>query len=798
MKILNISIFALISSMLITVNAHAGSKWVRLTWQGDASTEATISFTPDGSNNNPYVSYGDTTNEGSWSGEPVTFTTSMASITSKHVRLSNLTADSAVYFRVCDDSGCGDRFWFKTAPNDNSPFVYVAGGDTRTGWTNRQDGNELISKVRPLFVMHGGDFTNSNNNSEWSQWFVDWELSYSNDTINSIAYKRIYPLVGTHGNHEDGDISTICKMLGVDANRNNSCSANDTYYSVDVSPLLRVYTLNSQFMSQSSTLQNAQNTWLSNDLSNNGSSVKWRTAQYHKPMFPHYSGKSDNPTLFNWWAQDFYDYGMNLVVESDTHLTKLTEVVAPSGSTYAGADQGVTSGTVYVGEGSWGAPARSANDPKAWTVDLASIQQFKVISVSDTQMEVRTAQFDSSASTITMAQREADSTLLPSNVNWWNANGVGEVMTLETDNDNRSVLAGTSGGGSGTSETISAQADTFISSTQSSTNFNGSNEQLLADGQDSAYGQMQTLIQWDTSALSTCATVEMVKVELNVFNLSTGTYNLYAGLNTWDENSATWNSVGGNAHQGNVLGAFTPGSTGLYSIQLNAAGIAAVQAWVQGSSNNGIVIASSATDGIDMNDRESGIAPKLIVTYNEDQCGGAQTTSFTATASDDTFISSNQSNSNFDGANDELLADGADNTYGVINALLKWNVSSIASCATVESVSFTMDVFDRSPGTYNVYAGQNSWNENTATWNSVSGTGHQGSQVGSVNPNSTGEYTINLNAAGVSAVQGWINGSGNNGVVIASSGTSNGVDFHDQESGSGSEITIVYNEAQCN
>ena len=882
MKLLNLSLFALIGSMLINASAHAGSKWVRLTWQGDASTEATISFTPDGTNNNPYVSYGNTTNEGNWSTESVAFTTSMVSITSKHVRLTNLTADSEVYFRVCDDTGCGDHFWFKTAPNDNSPFVYVAGGDTRSGWTNRQDGNVLISKIRPLFVMHGGDYTNANNNSEWSQYLVDWELTYSNDTINSIAYKRIYPLVSTHGNHEDDDINTICKMFGVDANQSNSCSAYDTYYSVDVSPLLRVYTLNSQFMNQSSTLQNAQNTWLTNDLSNNGGNVKWRTAQYHKPMFPHYSGKSDNQTLFNWWAQDFYDYGMNLVVESDTHLTKLTEVVAPSGSTYAGADQGVTAGTVYVGEGSWGAPARSANDPKAWTVDLASIQQFKVITVSDTQMEVRTAQFNGSPSTITLAQRASNPTLLPSNVNWWNANGVGEVMTLETDNDNRSILAGTSGGGSGMTETISAQADTFISSSQSSTNFNGSTEQLLADGEDSTYGEMQTLIQWDTSSFSTCATVEVVKVELNVFNLSSGTYNLYAGLNTWDENSATWNSVSGNGHQGDVLGSFTPGSTGLYSIQLNAAGVAAVQSWVQGSANNGIVIASSATDGIDINDRESGNAPKLVITYNEDQCsggnqapsanfsasdsnltvnytdtssdsdgsitswswnfgdgntatsqnpqhtystsgtysvsltvtdndgatdthnanvtvsGGVQSVSFTTVASDDTFISSNQASNNFDGINDELLADGSDRTYGVINALLKWDTSSIASCATVESVSFTMNVFDRSPGAYNIFAGQNSWDETTATWNSVSGSSHQGSQVGSVTPSSTGQYTINLNAAGVTAVQGWISGSTNNGLVIASGGTSNGVDFHDQESGSGSEMTIVYNESQCN
>jgi hypothetical protein len=159
-------------------------------------------------------------------------------------------------------------------------------------------------------------------------------------------------------------------------------------------------------------------------------------------MFPHYRGKSDNRALFNWWAEDFYNLSMNLVVESDTHLTKLTDVVKPSGSDFSST----TAGTVYVGEGSWGAPARSANDAKSWTVDLASIQQFKVITVSDTRMEVRTAQFNGSPSTLSKAERDANTTVLPSGINWWIANGVGDVMALETDENNRTILAGNDDG----------------------------------------------------------------------------------------------------------------------------------------------------------------------------------------------------------------------------------------------------------------------------------------------------------------------------------------------------------------
>lgn len=616
------SMMVLVCLMTTSVAALAGSKWVRLGWQGDAATEATVSFTASGSNNNPYVAYGYSTNEGSWLSESLTFTSSMASITSKHVRLSGLNSDSAVYFRVCDDNGCGQRFWFRTAPTDNSSFTLVAGGDTRSGWTNRQNGNRLVAKIRPLFVMHGGDFTDSNNNSQWSQWLDDWELSYSNDNIDGYSYKRIYPLVSTHGNHEDNDISTICKMFGVDANRNNSCSAYDTYYDVNVSPLLSVYTLNSQFQNQSSTLRNAQNNWLSSELSSNGSNHTWRFAQYHKPMFPHYSGKSDNQTLFNWWAQEFYDHAMNVVVESDTHMTKLTDVVIPNGSNFTTA----AAGTVYVGEGSWGAPARSANDPKSYTIDLASIQQFKVITVTPDRLDVRTAQFNSSAATLSKAARDADPIALPNNVNWWSANGVGEVLALEQDAAQRSIRAGSGGGGNpgnGTTVSLSASDDTFISSNNSNSNYDGSSEQLLADGTDSTYGEMHALIKWDASAIPSCATVESAKIELNIFNPSSGTYSVYAGVNSWNEGSATWNSVGGYDQQGDQVGSFNPSSTGIRSVQLNAGGVADVQSWVNGGSNRGVVIASAGTtDGIDFYDRENGAAPALVVTFNEDNCGG--------------------------------------------------------------------------------------------------------------------------------------------------------------------------------
>ncbi|SFC92086.1 pre-peptidase C-terminal domain-containing protein [Pseudoalteromonas denitrificans] len=416
----------------------ADSKQHRLIWDASPSSQATIGFTPTGSNNH-HIKYGFTTDEQGWSTKNITAEhTFSGSLTSQFIKLNNLPANSPVYYRICDDAGCGTRLWFKTAPTDNSSFIAIAGGDTRTGWTTRREGNKLVAKIRPLFIMHGGDYTNANSASEMSRYLDDWQLTFSDDLINSINYKRIYPFIATHGNHEDGNYKTLCEVFGIDYDNNNTCNAHDSYGAFDISPLLRVYTLNSQFKNSGwSSYATAMNNWLKQDLINQGNSVKWRFAQYHKPMYPHYSGKSDNTELFSWWAQNFYDYGMNLVVESDTHINKMTQALKPSGSNY---NTTTTGGTVFVGEGSWGAPARSANNPKSWTIDLASIQQFKVIEVSNDTINVKTAQFNASADALTYEQRKNNPVILPNNINWWVASTIGETLSLKQSSTGKSII----------------------------------------------------------------------------------------------------------------------------------------------------------------------------------------------------------------------------------------------------------------------------------------------------------------------------------------------------------------------
>ena len=418
------------------------AKYHRVVWDKDPSTKAIVAFTPDTNSDTFYIKYGQSDDETTWVKNGVDeYQKFDRNLKTYFARLTGLSADKGVYYRICDDSNCGERLWFRTAPTGEKPFVVVAGGDTRSGWSNRRDGNILLAKIRPLFVMHGGDFTSKNNYSQMEQFLEDWKLSFSDDKINGVDYKRIYPIVPTHGNHEDNNPKTLCEVFGLDANGDGECQANDTYGAFNVSSLLRVYTLNSQFQySGKSSLANEMNNWFNDDIVSKSQDVKWRIAQYHKPMFPHYTGKPDNPTLFNWWADKFYDYGMNLVVESDTHIVKNTKIVKPasSGTDYVEAPNG---GTLYVGEGSWGAEARSANDSHSWTQDMGAFQQFKVIVVKKDTMDVRTAKFDGSVSALSKAQRDSDSVKLPTGIDWWSVKGRGTSTLLKRNSNKQSIYA---------------------------------------------------------------------------------------------------------------------------------------------------------------------------------------------------------------------------------------------------------------------------------------------------------------------------------------------------------------------
>ena len=175
--------------------------------------------------------------------------------------------------------------------------------------------------------------------------------------------------------------------------------------------------------------------------------------------------------------------------------------------------------------------------------------------------------------------------------------------------------------------------DTTISQNSPGTNY-GSSAELLLDGDDpsGSANDLSTLLRWNTTAIPAGSVVESAAISLDVFNVSTNSYELYELKRDWVEGEATWNDYRsgvswatagalGSADRGSsVLGTISPTATGIYVITLNADGRALVQSWINNpSANYGVIIANAgSTDGVDMRSSEYGTAssrPKLAISY---------------------------------------------------------------------------------------------------------------------------------------------------------------------------------------
>ena len=353
----------------------------RCMWREDPATTMVIGWDQtSGSNPVLYydeIDYGGQANAYRFQKAPDRYTKAKG-MDNQFVRLTGLKPNTVYYFVIQDSEGMSKRMSFQTAPNDPSqPLSIIAGGDSRNNRQARVEANKLVSKLRPHFIVFAGDMTGGDTNENWHNWFDDWQ-----NTIGSDG--RIFPIVTARGNHERENAS-ITELFDVP-------SANVYYALTFGGDLFRLYTLNSLIAPAGS-----QAIWLEGDLEVN-QNITWKMAQYHQGMRPHTRNKPEKDEIYNNWARLFSGYGVDLVLESDAHVVKTTYPIRPFRG--AGSDQGFIrddkKGTVYIGEGCWGAPLRQPDDAKKWTRAFGTFNQFKWIFVSQERIEVRTVMTDES------------------------------------------------------------------------------------------------------------------------------------------------------------------------------------------------------------------------------------------------------------------------------------------------------------------------------------------------------------------------------------------------------------------
>lgn len=495
--------FLLLWVVMGVTTSLANTARYRLTLRSDPATSIVIGWDQI-SGSSPRVYYGTNDYGTNWSAYPNSKSPSRVvnskGMNNHFARLTGLQPNRAYYFVIRDSQGTSQRFWFKTAPSSSSQRLsFIAGGDSRNNRTPRINANKLVSKLRPHAVFFGGDMTSSDTNSQWITWFNDWQYTIGSDG-------RMIPIVAARGNHE-GSNSSIYNLFDT--------PSSNVYYALTFGGnLIRSYTLNTE-----TSISGNQTTWLNNDLATN-SGVKWKMAQYHKPMRPHVSSKSEGNNQYNYWSQPFYNNNVKLVVESDAHTVKTTWPVRPSFG--SGSDEGFirdnNKGTVYVGEGCWGAPLRTNNDNKNWTRNSSRFNQFKWIFVDQNKIEVRTVKVDNANSVGTVNDNNIFSS--PSNLDLWRPSN-GSVVTI--------LPSTTDSGGGGSTTTISKRVSSSYDDAEQAVSGKmyrtSSDLELVYDSYQSA-GNQRVGMRFRSLSIPRGVTITNAYIQFTVDETSSTTTNL--------------------------------------------------------------------------------------------------------------------------------------------------------------------------------------------------------------------------------------------------------------------------------
>lgn len=414
-------LLCLISAAQQTLSAKVAR--LRCFWRGSPSTTMVIGWDQI-SGQAPVVFYGTADAGQHAAGYPFQNkpdrVVSYKEMNNHFARLQNLLPNTVYFFIIKDTEGSSKRYSFKTASDNPEERVsIIAGGDSRNHREARLNSNTLVSKLRPHFILFNGDMTDDDTAEQWKEWFDDWQITFGADG-------RIFPIVPARGNHETSN-QILLDLF--------DAPHPQIFYGLTFGGnLLRVYTLNSMIPSGGE-----QKAWLEKDLRENTGTL-WKFAQYHLSIRPHTQGKPKQNELLLHWATLFKAYSVKVAFESDAHVAKWTYPIRPSKE--PGSDDGFIrddeNGTVYAGEGGWGAPLRENNIKHTWTKASGSFNQFDWVFVDAQKVEIRKVMTDCAKQAQTLTDKNLFTT--PVGLALWKPQN-GDVVLIQASRKNSTPLS---------------------------------------------------------------------------------------------------------------------------------------------------------------------------------------------------------------------------------------------------------------------------------------------------------------------------------------------------------------------
>jgi hypothetical protein len=152
------------------------------------------------------------------------------------------------------------------------------------------------------------------------------------------------------------------------------------------------------------------------------------------------------------------------------------------------------------------------------------------------------------------------------------------------------------------------------------------------DGDNGGGVDKSCVIRWDVSEIPPGSAVTAASITFYLVDGGNQSYGIFELLRSWNAPEVTWTlaragqawatpGASGPTDRGAQLGSVAGATGSTQTVALNAAGVARVQAWINGpSSNAGVVVANTTNvEGIDLASSEHATAsfrPKLTVTYD--------------------------------------------------------------------------------------------------------------------------------------------------------------------------------------
>lgn len=339
---------------LTPLEGSTPAQW-RVTWSGDTSTTATVSWSTAVSGKKHVLHYGTKP----FGKDIAKYENHLASqingayaINAKeakstktahyhHTVLSKLKPNTKYYFVMESDGQLSRQLYFKTSPKTGD-FKLLVGGDSRSGMSDRCRVNlrmakEFKTKPEILAFCHGGDYIVSGHS--WRQ----WRLWLSHHELTTLDDGRVLPVIPTRGNHDGGpiffEVFNLKKMT----------EKHSYWHTTQLTDDVNIVTLDTNV-----SAQGPQKEWLEKQLATLRPKSKWLITNYHRPLFPAVKSVPSQAAVF---VPLFEKYNVDLSLESDGHCIKRTVPIRNGKKD--------PTGVVYIGEGGLGVGQRQPK-PDHW------------------------------------------------------------------------------------------------------------------------------------------------------------------------------------------------------------------------------------------------------------------------------------------------------------------------------------------------------------------------------------------------------------------------------------------------